>query len=482
MKRKLVVLTLLLSALTLLTEQSFGQGAGTNPGLTMYRYNSSSTGSPLPVLNGDLLGTLKWNGLANYGDIRTGAAIQSFITDPVAPGVLQANMIFRTSDLGGLTNRMIITEEGLVGIGLDNPAFNLHVVGNTHTTGDFYGRIHFDANVGTNDAPDTYIDEAYFELKNRAVLTGGSALPATAGVQGGVLSLAPGGSSLDHQLYFGSDGIWTRRTTGNAANWGGANWFKMLTGEQISGTPNRVARFLPPGPVSNALGDSQLFDDGTDVGIGTNTPDPAFLLTVAGDTRVNGSIRGTANFDLAGNSTVGGNATVIGNENVNGNSIVGGDAEVDGNLGVGIAASSFRLDVNGESNFRQRVKIGANNFATDYLLSVGGGVMAEEVRVQLQPWADYVFEKNYPLMPLSEVEKFVEKEKHLPGIATANEVETNGLNLGEMQNAQMEKIEEIFLHLIDLEKRVNALEAQNKQLLEENAALKAKSDNGSEKR
>lgn len=481
MKRKLVIPTLLLSVLTLLTQQSFGQGSGTNPGLTMYRYNSSSTGSPIPVLNGDLLGTLKWNGLVNYGDIRTGAAIQSFITDPVGPG-FQANMIFRTSDLGGLTNRMIITEDGLVGIGLDNPAFNLHVVGNTHTTGDFYGRIHFDANTGTNDAPNTYIDEAYFELKNRAVLTGGSVLPAAAGAQGGVLSLAPGGSSLDHQLYFGDDGIWTRRTLGNAASWAGANWYKMLTGEQINGTPNRVARFLPPGPVSNSLGDSQLFDDGTDVGIGTDTPDPAFLLTVGGDTRINGSVRGTANLDLTGNSVVGGNATVIGNSQVNGNSVVGGDAEVDGNLGVGTAASSFRLDVNGESNFSQRVKIGANNFATSYLLSVGGGVMAEEVRVQLQPWADYVFEKNYPLMPLAEVEKFVQTEKHLPGIATAKEVETNGLNLGEMQNAQMEKIEEIFLHLIDLEKRVNTLEAQNKQLLEENAALKVKSDNGKEKR
>lgn len=429
---------ILLAVVVCLPLQSFGQGSsGTNPGISLYRYNSSPTGSPIPVLNGDLLGTLKWNGLVNYGDIRTGAAIQSFVTDPVGPG-FQANMIFRTSGPGGLTNRMIITEEGRVGIGTDNPAFDLHTVGNTHTTGDFYGRIHFDANAGTNDAPNTYIDEAYFELKNRAILTGGSLLPAAAGVQGGVLSLAPGGSSLDHQLYFGEDGIWTRRQNGGALNWTGADWYKVLTGENIHGTENQLAKFTGP----NALGDSRLFDNGMRVGIGNSAP--ATDLDITGATRISGNLgvgtlpSGTFRLDVSGTSQLNGNTNVT------------------GNLGIGTPASGFRLDVNGESNFSGRVKIGASFFPTStaYELAVGGGIIAEEVRVQLQPWADYVFDENYELQPLSEVERYIQKNKHLPGVASAQEVAEKGLNLGEMQKAQMEKIEEIYLYVIQQQKLI----------------------------
>lgn len=146
---------------------------------------------------------------------------------------------------------------------------------------------------------------------------------------------------------------------------------------------------------------------------------------------------------------------------------------MNGNLGVGTTTPGVRLDVNGESNFSQRVKIGAPNFATGYLLNVGGGIMAEEVRVQLQPWPDYVFEQDYSLMPLAAVEQYVQENKHLPGVVAAKEVAENGLNLGETQKAQMEKIEELFLHVISLEKRINALEKQNEALQTENSALKS---------
>ncbi len=150
---------------------TWAQNAGTKPELAMYRYNSGKTVSPLPVVQGDILGTIQWRGLVTYGDIRSGATIRSEITQPVAPGVLQANMIFQTSTATGLIDRMIITETGLVGIGTNTPQFNLHTVGNTHTTGRFHGRIHFDVGQPTG-LPNTYSDEAYFERKNRAALGG----------------------------------------------------------------------------------------------------------------------------------------------------------------------------------------------------------------------------------------------------------------------------------------------------------------------
>ncbi len=468
--KKLIVSTLSLLSFLLISMPVFSQGGGTKPELIMYRYNNYPT-QPSPVLMGDLLGTLKWQGLTGFGNVgavEAGASIQSFVKAPVSFGSLQANMIFRTSGSLGLTNRMIITQDGLVGIGTDNPIFHLDVVGNTHTSGDFFGRIHMDANPG-NPGPDTYISEAYFENKS------GADLVAPDLSRGGLLTLAPTGNTAgarDHQLFFNGGGIYNRTGDAAANNWAGA-WEKLLTSGDISGTPNRVARFLPPGAVSSKLGDSQLFDDGTNVAIGGNPPafDANYLLTVngipGGAARINGKTfingrLGVANntpseaLDVTGNTTVSGNSFVGGNLNV-GTNAVKTNAFVSGKMGIGTTPSSFALDVNGESNFSSRVKIGAASFPTStaYKLAVGGGIIAEEVLVQLQgDWADYVFEPNYTLMPLAEVEKYVRENKHLPGVTPAKELTESGLDLGEMQKVQMEKIEELFLHIMQQQKQI----------------------------
>ncbi|WP_109434132.1 hypothetical protein [Aquimarina sp. AU119] len=89
-----------------------------------------------------------------------------------------------------------------------------------------------------------------------------------------------------------------------------------------------------------------------------------------------------------------------------------------------------------------------------------GSVRAPEVRVRIDPWADFVFDKDYELMPLEAVEKFINKNKHLPEIPTAKQVKKDGINLGEMNAKLLQKIEELTLHLIELNKK-------NKQLAEE---------------
>ncbi len=90
--------------------------------------------------------------------------------------------------------------------------------------------------------------------------------------------------------------------------------------------------------------------------------------------------------------------------------------------------------------------------------------MTEKVKVALRSsasWADYVFAKDYKLMPLKEVEKFVTANKHLPGIDSAEVLAKNGLDVAEMQSKQMEKIEELTLYIIDQDKK---LEAQGKAI------------------
>ena len=95
-----------------------------------------------------------------------------------------------------------------------------------------------------------------------------------------------------------------------------------------------------------------------------------------------------------------------------------------------------------------------------YKLSVDGKVVCEELLVQLSPWPDYVFNADYKLKPLSEVESFIQTNNHLPGMPNAKEVETEGLNVGEMQKLMMEKIEELTLYMIELQKENAALNTE----------------------
>lgn len=95
-----------------------------------------------------------------------------------------------------------------------------------------------------------------------------------------------------------------------------------------------------------------------------------------------------------------------------------------------------------------------------YKLSVDGKVVCEELLVQLSPWPDYVFKPDYKLASLLEVEQFIQKNSHLPGIPSAAEVESEGLNVGQMQKLMMEKIEELTLYMIDLKKENDFLKAE----------------------
>ena len=107
----------------------------------------------------------------------------------------------------------------------------------------------------------------------------------------------------------------------------------------------------------------------------------------------------------------------------------------------------------------------------NYKLFVEGGIMTEKVKVALRStanWADYVFEKDYKLMPLKNVEAFITKHKHLPGIDSASELTKNGLDLAEMQAKHMAKIEEMMLYIIEqnktIEKSIKDIEELKKQV------------------
>jgi hypothetical protein len=115
-----------------------------------------------------------------------------------------------------------------------------------------------------------------------------------------------------------------------------------------------------------------------------------------------------------------------------------------------------------------------------YRLLVEGGLLTERVKIALRStanWQDVVFEEDYKLMPLDQVESYVKDNKHLPGIESAQELVDKGLDVGEMQAKQMGKIEELTLYIIGQDKQMDeqkaALEKQNNEIQELKAQMKA---------
>lgn len=106
--------------------------------------------------------------------------------------------------------------------------------------------------------------------------------------------------------------------------------------------------------------------------------------------------------------------------------------------------------------------VGTNNTSM-YRLFVKGGILTEELLVQTG-WADYVFAKDYRLPSLEEVEKHIAVNGYLPNLPSEKEVIENGLNVGKMTKIQQEKIEELFLYVIQLNKDIQMLRAENEQL------------------
>jgi len=131
------------------------------------------------------------------------------------------------------------------------------------------------------------------------------------------------------------------------------------------------------------------------------------------------------------------------------------------NLNIGVSSATGRIIMN-----TNQVQIGTNSaLPAGFKLGVGGKVICEELKVKLQSsvWPDYVFAEDYKLKSLSEVEQFILKNKHLPGIPSAVEVEKNGIEVGDMQKRMMEKIEELTLYILDQQKQIDELKAVSKK-------------------
>ncbi|HMM05032.1 hypothetical protein [Dysgonomonas sp.] len=124
-----------------------------------------------------------------------------------------------------------------------------------------------------------------------------------------------------------------------------------------------------------------------------------------------------------------------------------------GFVGIGTITPSSQLEVNGAIQGKQ--------------LDINGTIRSKEVKIEATGWSDFVFDKNYKLPTLSEVESHINKYKHLPDIPSEKEVLENGVNVVEMQAKLLQKIEELTLYVIDLKKENESIKQELKGLRKE---------------
>ncbi|MFC7526934.1 hypothetical protein ACFQRK_23460 [Parapedobacter sp. GCM10030251] len=126
--------------------------------------------------------------------------------------------------------------------------------------------------------------------------------------------------------------------------------------------------------------------------------------------------------------------------------------------GYGVGNLADRMVINNIGN------VGIGTTSPKERLSVNGNIRAKEIKVEMANWPDYVFQEDYNLMPLADLESYIDTYGHLPGIPTTEEAETEGVELAEMNRKLLEKVEELTLYILEQQREINQLKEKTKKL------------------
>lgn len=136
-----------------------------------------------------------------------------------------------------------------------------------------------------------------------------------------------------------------------------------------------------------------------------------------------------------------------------------------GNFGIyqpSTQLTRFQINSNGQARIGTKSILSGPH--ANYKLAVDGKIVAKEMYVTLDNWADFVFNKNYKLRPLAEVEHFIACNKHLPDVPTEIDIKENGNDLGKTDAILLRKIEELTLYVIQQQKEISEQQKQIEEL------------------
>ena len=206
---------------------------------------------------------------------------------------------------------------------------------------------------------------------------------------------------------------------------------------------------------------------GSNGAIGVGNTEPSATLDITGSFKaqsanITGVITGNtlainSNANITG--TITGNAlTINSNANITG-TITGNALTINSNANISGTITGNALSAN-SATINENANVTGTLFANTLnanSANINGEIKAKAVEVTLSGWKDYVFYEDYNLMSLAEVEQFIAENYHLPDVPSAAEVEANGVNLGEMSAILIQKVEELTLYIIQLQKQIDEL-------------------------
>lgn len=105
-----------------------------------------------------------------------------------------------------------------------------------------------------------------------------------------------------------------------------------------------------------------------------------------------------------------------------------------------------------------RVGVNVANESSSYALAVNGGILTDEVFIKnVEEWFDKVLDKNYELLPLADLQRYIDQHGHLPEIPSEAEVMEEGYNMADMQGLLLKKIEELTLYTLKQQEEIDRL-------------------------
>ncbi|MFZ5497233.1 MAG: hypothetical protein ACOZE5_18075 [Verrucomicrobiota bacterium] len=398
--------------------------------------------------------------------------------------LLDNQIALHTIDSTGANRSAIFISSGNVGVGTTSPQSRLDVDGGIEPLFVRNGgssRLFF----GVNQANDGYgrigvFDDSVPGWKNLVLAEGGNVGIGTTSPQAKLE--VNGTSRFDATAWFAVDGTTLFHTAKDGGATGGivaesgkglylgannslsTGLFINASGNVGIGTTSPTGRFQVAGMFSA----NAIMDDGNDrPSVGLTGAYPQLVMMAGGSG--NGNHGPTLMLGAFDSGTSGAHKHwSIGTSGQGASFLdIGYHAGTDLNPHAGVrnygGATFFTILNTGN------VGIGTTN--PTHKLTVNGQVKAKGFLADTSNWADFVFEPDYRLAPLPEVEAHIREKGHLPGIPSAAEVQEQGVDLMAMQVKLLAKVEELHLHLIQQAKDIAALKEENAQLRQELSTL-----------